>query len=119
MQYSRKIEQGVEMGMYKVRHSGPLYSAPNRFNSRLWYYLIDPDFGRCATTHMPKDGETFVRVRVMKPKDAPRYLGRRSYRKQPKRWMKFGWYAEYMEREWGAPKQHYGCINDKLRRRFR
>jgi hypothetical protein len=100
--------------MYKIRNSKPLYAASNRFISKMYYVFNDPDFGRCYSAKR-FEGD-IIRIKISKPRGAPRYQGRRSYRKQPKRWMKFGWYAEYMKHEWGETRQHYGCRNWRIER---
>jgi hypothetical protein len=92
--------------MYKKRVHKHFCVAPGRFRSKLAYVFNDPDYGWCYS-YGHKFSDHVVRIHFFKRDGAPRYLGRRSYRKQPRRPMKVGWYAEYMEREWGVTKRGF------------
>lgn len=78
-----------------------------------WYKIRDPEFGFLYGSH-PGKGEDVVRMGFYNRPSSSYYQGRRSYEHQPKRWMKVGWYAEYMRKEWGAEHQKFGCRNMRL-----
>ena len=78
--------------------------------------MIDPELGH-VWGGTPGKNDIVLRMVFLKRRGAARPLGKRQgYNKQPIRWMKVGWYAEYMEDEWSATRQKRRCRNRRLER---